>query len=428
MKFKIITLGCKVNIYESEIMRELLLQNDYHEVDDSADIIIINTCSVTNMADNKSKKMIRGARRDNKDSIIIVCGCASENHRELLNELDIDILIGNKDKSLIIELINEYKNNKQKIIKFYDNKNLDFESMKVSKFTNKTRAFIKIQDGCDNYCSYCIIPYMRGNIRYKDIDDTYTEVLELANNGHQEIVLTGIHTGSYGRGMDTDLTDLIRSISLIDNLKRIRISSIEITELSDKFLNELKTNPKLCRHMHVPLQAGSNHVLKLMNRKYNTEEYLNIINKLKSIREDISISTDIIVGFPSETDSDFQETITFAKQIGFSKIHVFPYSKREGTQACLIPNHLDNKIKKDRARELISVSNELELAYNNKFINKYVDVLIEEVYDNYSLGHTSNFIKVKINECLNKNEMYNIKIVSVDRDMVLGVNKLENNQ
>jgi len=420
MRFKIVTLGCKVNLYESEIMHELLVQNGWIEADSDLNLIVVNTCSVTNVADNKSKKMIRRARNNNEKAVLMVCGCASENNREALDYLDIDILLGNKDKSKIIELVEEFREKKNKIVRFYDSAKLDFEDMRVSKFSNKTRAFVKIQDGCNNFCSFCIIPYMRGNIRYKDIDLAYEEVLELVNNGHKEIVLTGIHTGSYGRGTESDLVDLIRKISEIEGLLRIRISSIEVSELTDKFINELASNPKICNHMHVPLQSGSDSILKLMNRKYTCAEYEKTLCLLRKAREDISISTDVIVGFPKESEEDFDETLEFVRKLKFSKIHVFPYSKREGTKAADLPNHLDNSLKKSRARKLIRLSDVLEADYNAKFIGSIVDVLVEDVSDIESIGHTSNFIKVKIDETLESNHVYAVKITRGEDNLLVG--------
>jgi threonylcarbamoyladenosine tRNA methylthiotransferase MtaB len=421
MKFKIITLGCKVNTYESEMMKEKLLQAGYHETfDNDANIVIINTCSVTNMADSKSRKLIRFAKKENKNSNIVVCGCSAENHQEELKTLDIDILIGNKDKSRIVELINEYLKNNQKIVKFYDRFHLPFEDMAVNKFSSHTRAFMKIQDGCNNFCAYCIIPYLRGNIRSKDINAAFTEAQELVSNGHQEIVLTGIHTGSYGRGCGFDLVDLLEKMTTIPNLKRIRLSSIEITELNDKFFNFLKNNPKLCNHLHVPLQAGSDHILKLMGRKYTLDEYAEMINKIRSIRPDINISTDIIVGFPQETDEDFNSTLNFAKKIKYAKIHVFPYSKRDGTRAAVMPNQIDGNIKKQRAESLINLSNELEYNYNNLFKGKILEVLIEENINNTSIGHTSNYIKVIIDKNIPRNTFVNVQITDIFSDHVKG--------
>lgn len=420
MKFKIITLGCKVNTYESEMMKEKLLECNYIEDDSNPDIIIVNTCSVTNMADNKSKKMIRSARTNNPNAILIVCGCMAQNHQEKLNDLNIDILIGNKDKSKITFLIDMYLKDKNKIIKFYNDKRLEFEDMSVFRFSSHTRAFMKIQDGCNNYCSYCIIPYMRGNLRSKDINAALKEAQVLVANGHKEIVLTGIHTGSYGKELGYDLADLLTLMSKIKNLERIRISSIEITEINDKFLETLKNNNKICNHLHIPLQSGSDSILKLMNRKYDTQKYTEIINKIRSIRPDISISTDVIVGFPGETIEMFNDCVKFCQKIEFSKIHVFPYSRREGTKACELPNHLENKEKKCRAKKLIFISEELEKKYNQKFLDKKCAVLIEEVKDNISIGHTSNYLKVLIDGKLETNKMYNVKITEVYQEYVKG--------
>jgi threonylcarbamoyladenosine tRNA methylthiotransferase MtaB len=415
MKFKIITLGCKVNTYESEMMKERLIANNYVETfDDDANVVIINTCSVTNMADAKSRKLIRYAKKENKEAIIVVCGCSAENHKEELLPLGIDILIGNNEKSNIVTLINDFVNNHQTYVKFYDNKHLSFEDMQVDKFETHTRAYIKIQDGCNNFCAYCIIPYMRGNIRSKDINIAFDEAKTLVNNGHQEIVLIGIHTGSYGRGQGYDLVDLMTKMSTLDKLKRIRLSSIEITELDDKFFNFLNTNNKLCNHLHIPLQSGSEHILKIMGRKYDKKYYLDTINKIRSIRPDINISTDVIVGFPGETEEDFQECIDFCKTIKFAKIHVFPYSKRDGTRAALMKEQLDNGIKKDRARKLIEVSNKLEREYNEKFMNKTVEVLVEEHENGHVVGHTSNYLKVYIDDEYPRNTFVNVTIYQVD--------------
>ena len=315
MTFKIITLGCKVNIYESEVMKEKLLQAGFKETIDNSDIVIINTCSVTNMADVKSRKMIRREKKENPQSILVVCGCSAENHRLELEDLGIDILIGNKDKSNIVSLIWEYQHDHKPIIKFYDTRKLPFEDMKVDKFTSHTRGFIKIQDGCNNYCSYCIIPYVRGNIRSKDINVALKEAQELVANNHKEIVLTGIHTGSYGVGYDFDLVDLINKMSTIPGLKRIRLSSIEITELNDKFMELLKNNTILCDHLHIPLQSGSEKILKLMNRKYDKSRYESIINQIRAIRPEISITTDVIVAFPAEPESDFNDGPDFFAKI-----------------------------------------------------------------------------------------------------------------
>lgn len=424
MKFSILTFGCKVNSYESEFMKELLINHGYtyNEDEKTSDIVIVNTCSVTNTADNKCKKTIRGIRRDNSDTILVVCGCTAENHREELNDLDIDILIGNKDKSKIVEMIEEYRNTNKKYIKFYEGRLKEFEDMNVESFSDLTRAYVKIQDGCNNYCAYCIIPYVRGNIRSKKFDEAVEEIKTLVSKGHKEIVFTGINTGAYGKETGLyDLTDLIREISKIDELERIRVSSIEITEINDKFIEEMGRNPKLCAHLHVSLQSGSERVLQIMNRKYTKAEYLEKINKLKKARPEINLTTDVIVGFPTETEEEFNECVEYCKIVGFSKIHVFPYSKREGTKAASMDGHLPNSIKKERARRLIEIDNDLQLDYNKKFINEKVSVLIEEIVDGKSIGHTQNFLKVEIEEELEPNTVVDVIVKEVYIDKVIGV-------
>ena len=424
MKVGIYTLGCKVNTYESEYIKEKFKNNNYEivSINDNPDVVVINTCTVTNQSDAKSRKLIRQAKKINPNACIVVCGCASEHHKENIVDTDIDILIGNYYKSKIVDLVNQYMIDKNKINTFVNMSDVEFEDMKINNFLNKTRAFVKIQDGCNNFCSYCIIPYMRGSIRSKDIDVAHEEIKSLANNGYYEIVLTGIHTGSYGTGKDYDLVDLIRRISKLDNLKRIRISSIEITELNDKFIEELKNNNKICNHLHVPIQSGSDRILKLMNRKYNIEEYKNIINKIRNVRPDINITTDLIVGFPTETDEDFLETCNNLKDIGFSKIHTFPYSKRDNTKAALM-EQVNDSIKKERVNIILELSDELENNYYNKFLNKDIEVLVEEVKDNISIGHTSNYIKVIINEKLKHNKFYNVYINNIDKNNVYGIIK-----
>lgn len=417
MKACVLTLGCKVNAYESELMKESLKNNGYEIINEekSADVIIINTCTVTNQADSKSRKIIRHARRENSEAIIVVCGCSAENHKEALMDLDIDILIGNKDKSKIVSLIEMYRSSGEKFAKFYDLRNVGFEDMQINDFANKTRGFVKIQDGCNNFCAYCIIPFMRGGIRSKDIDVAEREINCLADHGYQEIVLTGIHTGSYGAGEDYDLVDLIRRVSKNDNLKRIRISSIEITELNDKFMEELSVNEKISDHMHVPIQSGSNDILKKMNRKYNIDEYKDVIAKLRAIRPNINITTDLIVGFPEENVENHLETLNNLKEIGFSKIHTFPYSVRRGTKASTM-KQVNDSIKKDRVHEVLELSDELESSYYEKFIGKKLTVLVEDG----TSGFTSNYIKVNLSRICENNTFVECLIVSVDGISVNG--------
>ena len=424
MKCCVLTLGCKVNTYESEYIKEKFRENNYDivELHNNPEVIVINTCTVTNQSDSKSRKMIRLAKKTNPNAIIVVCGCASEHHKENIVDTDIDILIGNYHKSKIVELVNKYKEIKQKINTFEDMTTVPFEDMKINNFLNKTRAFVKIQDGCNNFCSYCIIPYMRGTIRSKNIDVAYEEIKSLVEAGYQEIVLTGIHTGSYGTGENFDIVDLIRRISVLDKLKRIRISSIEITELNEKFLNELKINPKICDHLHVPIQSGCDKILKLMNRKYTIEEFVDKINKIREIRPNMNFTTDLIVGFPTETDEDFKETINNLKLIKFSKIHTFPYSIRNNTPAATM-KQVNDSLKKERVHEVLELSNALENEYYNKFLNQSMDCLIEETKDGVSIGHTDNYIKIEIEDTLENNKFYKVKIDKIVNTQVKGITK-----
>lgn len=410
MKFNIITFGCKVNQYESNMMKENMLSSNFFYTEDLSDanIIIVNTCSVTNVADKKCLKMIRRLKREYSNAILVVAGCSSQNKQSVYENLDIDILIGNRDKSIIDKLIKEYIETEKKYVKFYNDRNLDFEDMYISDY-NHTRAFIKIEDGCDNFCSYCIIPYVRGSVRSKDFDKVIKEAKELAKHGHKEIVLTGIHTGHYLNN-GYDLTDLINELSKIDDIKRIRISSIEVTELNDKFLDMLKNNDKVCDHLHIPLQAGSDEILKRMNRKYDLAYYEEKIKKIRSIRPDISISTDIIVGFPYETEELFLNTLEFSKKIKFSKIHVFPYSVRVGTAAANMEEQVDEVVKKMRVKRLMAVSHMLEVDYYNKFKDKELDILIETCDNNVSEGHTSNYLLVSVPENIKVGEIVRRKI------------------
>lgn len=406
MKFNIVTFGCKVNQYESNMMKEKMLSSNffYEENMSDANIIIVNTCSVTNVADKKCLKMIRRIKREYPNALLVVAGCSSQNNQNVYEALDIDILLGNKDKSKIAELIKEYLDTEKKYVKFYNERNLDFEDMLINDY-NHVRAFVKIEDGCDNFCSYCIIPFVRGSVRSKDFDTVIKEAKLLTEHGHKEIVLTGIHTGHY-MSNNHDLTDLINELSKIDDLLRIRISSIEITELNDKFLEMLKINKKVCNHLHIPLQAGSDEILKRMNRKYDLAYYEEKINKIRSIRPDISITTDIIVGFPYETDELFSETLEFSKKMNFSKIHVFPYSIRVGTAAALMPNQVDEVTKKVRVKKLMALSEKQEKEYYEKFKGKELDILVEECDNNVSIGHTSNYLMVTLNENLLVGKIY----------------------
>lgn len=412
--FYIKTLGCKVNSYESEFIRNLLLNNNYEEVNENADICIINTCTVTNTADNKSKQVVNNIRKNNPHGIVIAMGCFCQfRQNEIENLINADIIIGNKDKSKILKYIEEFKKTKNRIIKFEDMNDIDFEDMEVKKYNKHHRAFIKIEDGCNNFCSYCIIPYVRGRVRSKDFNKCIIEAQELVLSGHKEIVLVGIHTGQYNDN-GKRLSNVINRLSEIDGLERIRLSSVEIVELDEEMMKILKNNDKFVSHLHIPLQAGSNHVLKLMNRRYTREEFISMVDKIKQVRPGISLSTDIIVGFPEETDEDFNDTLELCKIVGFSKIHVFPYSDRNGTVASRMKNKVDGNIKKQRVHKLMELSNELERKYFEENLNKNVEVLIEEEKDGYYYGFTSNYIPLKLKGNYKINEIYTLKLKKED--------------
>ena len=419
MKFKVINFGCKVNTYESTYIEEKFLSEGYTEASslDDANVIVINTCSVTNVADSKCKKFIRRIKRENPEAVIIACGCSVQNNFDEYDSYGLDILLGTYEKAKIPELYKKYLESKEKIRLFDNNRKKPFENMLLEKFTKHTRAFIKIQDGCDNFCSYCVIPLVRGSIRSKNFDEVISEVKELVKNNHKEIVLVGIHTGSYNDN-GKDLYDLIEELSKIDGLLRIRISSIEITELNEKFMNLLKTNKKIVNHLHIPLQAGSDEILKIMNRKYDLKYFENKINEIRSIRPDINITTDVIVGHPYETDELFNKTVEFCEKIEFGKIHVFPYSKRNNTKASQMPNQVDEKDKKDRANKLIRVSDILTSKYENKFIGKTTTIITELNHQNEIVGFTDNYIKVLVTnpDGLKANELINVELLNRDNE------------
>lgn len=411
MTFCIKTLGCKVNTYESELIHNLFIRKGYVYSKDNAEVYVINTCTVTNMSDRKSRQIINATRRDNKNAIIVVCGCFSQNafNSGRLDEIDADIIIGNKDKSKIVEYVEDYIKNKRKTTKFYNMDEVEFENMELDSMEGRTRAFVKIEDGCENFCTYCIIPYVRGKVRSKSHEMVIEEVTNLVNKGYKEVVLTGIHTGHYV-DKDYNFEQLLRDLVTISGLLRLRISSIEINELTDGVLDIFSKSDVLVPHLHIPLQSGSDHILKEMNRKYDKEYFINRIEYIKSIKKDVSITTDVITGFPGETDMEHLESMETIKKIGFTKVHVFPYSDRYNTVASKMPNKVDGNVKKERVKDLLMLSDELENSFNSKFYGRVLPVLIEEEKDSYFYGHTANFIRVKVSGNYKHNEIYNIKL------------------
>ena len=418
MKVGICSLGCKVNIYESELVTNILKNNNYIVVDfeDKADIYIINTCSVTNESDKKSRKMINRAKKNNPAAIIIVMGCYSQVNAE---DIDVDIVLGNKDKSKIVEIIEEYIKTKQKKKIIYDLTKVEFEKMEITNFDSHTRAFVKIQDGCNAFCSYCIIPYVRGRVRSKDPEDVIKEVTTLVEKGYKEIVLTGIHTGRYGTDINTNLEELLNKLVNIPNIYRIRLSSIEINEITPGIKELLKENKVMAKHLHIPLQSGSNKILKLMNRRYNKEEFLSMVDNLRDI-PDISLTTDLIVGFPNEGEEEFNETIDTLKKIGFTKIHTFPYSKRKGTPAAIMDNQVSPEEKKKRVHRILDLSNKYEHNFYESKIGKIYDGVVEIHSNGTTIVHTSNFIPVIINDVVEEGTIVNVKIEKVEDLKVYG--------
>lgn len=404
MKVAIYTLGCKVNTYESEYALKKFIESGYEVVDfskEDADVYLINTCTVTNTSDQKSRKMIRQARKKNKDAVVVAMGCFTQirdNDNAIMDY--VDVVIGNNDKSKIVDLVEEYIRTKKKILNIKDISKEDFDDMEISYFNTRTRALVKIEDGCENFCSYCIIPYTRGKVRSKKPERVLKEVNTLVKNGYKEVVLTGIHTGHYGADLDNyDFSDLLEDLDKIEGLERIRISSIEIVELNDKFLNILKKSKKIVNHIHIPMQAGSDHVLKLMNRRYDKKYFMDKINKIKTIRPNIAITTDVIVGFPNETEEDFNETIEFVKELKLAGGHVFPFSSRNGTPAAKMSGQLTKQEKHERCKKLIKVFDELEEKYYKMYVGKDVIVIPETYQDGYLIGHTDNYLKVKFKGC-----------------------------
>ncbi len=396
------TLGCKVNQYESEAVSSIFEKNGYEVVsfDQSADIYIINTCTVTNLSDRKSRQAIRKAKKTNPDSVVTVMGCyAQTSSEEILKIPGVNLVIGTKDRNSILDYIKRLEEGECRI-NAVDNimTSRSFEELKVNTYKERTRAYLKIQEGCSQFCSYCIIPYARGPIRSRKPEDIIDEVRELSQNGYTEIVLTGIHLASYGKDLKTtDLLGIIKKLNEIEGIERIRLGSIEPTTITEEFVLAAAEMPKLCPHYHLSLQSGCDATLRAMNRKYTAEEYRKSVELLKKHIPDVAITTDIMVGFPGETEEDFISSMDFADKIGFSKIHVFKYSPRKGTPAAESPDQITPEIKEARSEKMLALSDRLEEQYLGRFIDREMDVLYEQALADkkgYIEGLTSNYIRV----------------------------------
>ena len=396
---KFISLGCKVNSYESNALKELFFENGFKE-ESKPDIIVINTCSVTAVADQKSRQIIRREKRNNPDAIVCVMGCYSQKNAEYIEkECGADIIVGTSNRPKLVEYVKSFIKDKKQIIDIEGNpRKFAYESLGTIAIPNSTRAYVKIEDGCNNFCSYCTIPYTRGVARSRDKDEVLNEIKALVEHGFKEIVLTGIHTAHYGLdNKSCSFSDLVELICNIPGLYRLRISSIEESEIDDKFLELLKKYPCIANHLHMPLQSGSKTVLKRMCRKYNVDDFINKVNRIREIRPDIAITTDVIVGFPGESQEEFLETYEFIKKVNFAELHVFPFSAREGTKAYDMPDQVKPEIKSQRVDKLIKLSEELNKEYISKFKGQELEVILEERNKSTHLlsGFTSNYIKLE---------------------------------
>lgn len=390
-------------------MAQKFIEQNYEVVDfeEYADIYIVNTCTVTNMSDKKSRQIIRRAKNNNNDAILIVVGCYAQVAKEKLEEIEeVDMVLGNNEKNNIVEFAEKYE--RIKITDVMQQK--EFVEFGSTTYTEKTRAVIKVQDGCDRFCSYCIIPYARGRVRSRKIENIIEEIKQIAKGGIKEVVITGIHVASYGKDFNdgTSLIDLLEEINKIQGIERIRLGSLEPTIITKEFLERLTKLEKICDHFHLSLQSGCDETLKRMNRKYTTEQFENIVNLLRKSYPEVALTTDIIVGFPGETEEEFNETYEFLKKIKFMKMHVFKYSERNGTKAALMENQVNGNIKEERSNKLLELSDRNEIEFINNYIGKEVLVLFEQTVGEYTDGHTKNYMLVKVH----KNSDLENKIIS----------------
>lgn len=397
------TLGCRVNQYDTDAMRGLFIQSGYTPVDfdEKADIYVINTCSVTNMGERKSRQLIRKAKRTNEDAYIIVTGCYAQLSPEAIATIDgVNLVIGTNNRHRVVELVEQLEST-EKQISIVRNimEQATFEEMPLyGNEIDKARAFMKIQEGCNNYCTFCIIPYTRGKLKSRRVEDIVKEAKRLVEHGYHEIVLTGIHLGNYGIELleKPNLAHVVKALLEIPGLERIRLGSIESVEVSEELVDLMAKDPRFCTHLHLPLQAGSDHILKLMNRHYNLQEFKDLIARLRSRIPGLAITTDIIAGFPGETDEDFEETMRTVEEIGFTHIHAFPYSKREGTPAATMEDQVPEAVKKTRVALLNSLGQKGLQKFAEQMIGKPAEILIEREEDGYYLGFTNEYIHGKI--------------------------------
>lgn len=422
-----LTLGCKVNTYESEAMLKLFFQAGYKEVNfkEQADVYVINTCTVTNTGDSKSRQMIRKAVRTNPHAVVCVVGCYSQIASEEVKTIEgVSVVLGTQYRNQIVELVNEYLSTHKQVVKVADVMKLNqFEDLDIDEFTKNTRAFLKIQDGCNNFCTYCIIPYARGRIRSRDPQSVLKQAQSLVDHGFVEIVLTGIHTAGYGQDFDDySFYDLLVDLTTkIKGLKRLRISSIEMSQVTHEIIELIANSSIIVDHLHIPIQAGCDATLKRMNRHYTTQEFALKLQELKEKLPTLSITTDVITGFPGETEEEFEQTYQWIQDMHFNQLHVFPYSQRKGTPAAKMKNQVDGNIKHERVKKLMELSTQLQKEFASWQIGHTLEVLIEERYGSYMVGHASNYLKVNVDlPDESVGHIYKVKIIAQDGVELIG--------
>lgn len=424
--FNIITLGCKVNQYESEAVEEIFEARGYKKKEENADIYVINTCTVTNMSDRKSRQMISRARRDNPEAVIAVMGCYSQVKPEEVSQIEgVDIVLGSRNKEEVVDLCEDVLQNKgaiDKVLSLSETKTI--EDLEISNQEAMTRAYMKIQDGCNMYCSYCLIPYARGNISSRDMESIRNEANRLSKNGYKEIVLTGIHVSSYGKELKngTSLIDVIEEVAKTDGIERIRLSSMEPRHITREFLERMKATKKACDHFHLSLQSGSDDILKAMNRKYDTKIFKEKVDLIREVFPNAGLTTDIIVGFPTETDKNHEETKNFVKDIKFAKTHLFKYSKRDGTKAATMKPEVDGNIKKERLKELEEIEQVNKREFLEKQMGKTLSVLFESKsdMDGYKSGYSTNYLRVNVKDEIDDNEIRDCLITEIKNGELIG--------
>lgn len=456
MKVHFFTLGCKTNTYESSAMGQSFTQKGYEitkDKEEKADIYIINTCSVTNIAERKSRQMMRQAKELNPEAIIVACGCYAQVAKDQISQIDeVDLIIGSKEKNKIVDIIEEYLKNQNKEILISDIMNeSEYQDFESTTMTELNRAVVKIQDGCDRFCSYCIIPYARGHIRSRNPKKIIEEIENIAKQGIKEVVLTGIHLASYGKDFTDEtareyrqqynytgeykkytpnddlasggfrLIEILEQINKVKGIERIRLGSIEPKLITEEFVTRLSELEKICHHFHLSLQSGCDETLKRMNRRYTTEDFRTICKILRSAYKDVIFTTDIIVGFPGETEEEFNQTYEFLKEIKMYKMHIFKYSPKRGTAATKFKNQIDSKIKDERSKILLELSDKNETEYNETYINKTVTVLFEEPENGYFKGHTGNYLAVKVKTDKDlTDKLLKVKIDKLDKLELVG--------